>query len=483
MAWTEEEFYNELLYNNVIKNRQINFGKEDIVINGLSGEVKELINCHIIGGNISFENIRDNDLSIRFSNCVIDANLEFRNCIFQNLEFRGIKNLKSLRLSKGFDDNTLFKLNRFYFFNEDSDEIHLQTKFYFTNCVFTREFLIKNINQSDGLFIVSNNIFGEIGVDEDKHYHNFSLRDSNFHNACIERNEFLATVSFVTSKFKYKIEDLEKKKFKNTMFFKNIFQKVGFINSIFEGNCHIWSCKFNDVAYFENLGNSKDSDLKIVDNTFYKYVTFDKSSLKTLVIHKSEFQDITSFQEVKVNTIIIDKTAFDKLALFDDFEIKDLSDCNRRTIRIIKQQLQRAENKIDYNRFRSYELSIFYKELNWNWKDGKDKFILAATWLATGFDHSWRRALLFSLVTGVLFYSLFFISENYMFEIDVSQWKEYASGYFRFLLVTDFYNPLEKDRKYIDNSNFIGWFIFILGKIFIAFGIYEMIQAFRKFKA
>ena len=61
--------------------------------------------------------------------------------------------------------------------------------------------------------------------------------------------------------------------------------------------------------------------------------------------------------------------------------------------------------------------------------------------------------------------------------------KDFLSGYFRFLIVTDFYNPLEKERIFIDNSNTWGWIIFILGKIVLAFGIYEMIQAFRKFKA
>jgi hypothetical protein len=55
------------------------------------------------------------------------------------------------------------------------------------------------------------------------------------------------------------------------------------------------------------------------------------------------------------------------------------------------------------------------------------------------------------------------------------------SGFFRFLLVTDFYNPLETERIYLTNP--FSWLIFILGKIFIAFGIYEMIQSFRKFKA
>lgn len=39
-----------------------------------------------------------------------------------------------------------------------------------------------------------------------------------------------------------------------------------------------------------------------------------------------------------------------------------MNECDRRTIRTIKQELQKAENRIDYNRFRAYELAAHYKE-------------------------------------------------------------------------------------------------------------------------
>jgi hypothetical protein len=123
---------------------------------------------------------------------------------------------------------------------------------------------------------------------------------------------------------------------------------------------------------------------------------------------------------------------------------------------------------------------LYYKELRWN-GNFRDKFILATTWLATGFDHSWRRALVFTLSFGFLFYNLFFISERYYYTFDIARWREFVSGYFRFLLVTDFYNPLIKERVFLTEP--LSWLIFILGKIFIAFGIYEMVQAFRKFKS
>jgi len=461
----------------------INFPNKNLVITNFENNHIEFSNCLFNAETITFRNIKNEDLTIRFSNCTLHVNLVFENCKFQNLEFYDTTELSSLKLSSGNEDDGVLSLKRFYFTTTKNSALPLNTNFYFAKCTFSSEFLITHLNQSLGFFLISNSEFGIKDVDTDKNYNNYTIRDSKLHNVCIERNTFFTTVSFHNTVFSYNQKDLEKKKYKNTIFYKNNFQTAGFTECTFENICHIWSSEFKNASYFENIKSLQNSELRIIENIFHKYVTFDKAELNSLIIHKCEFLNIASFQEIKVNKITIEKTSFEKLALFDDSEIRKIKSCNRRTIRIIKQQLQKAENRIDYNRFRSYELSIYHEELKWTWKNGKDKVILGATWLVTGFDHSWRRALVFTLAAGLLFYSLFFISENYMLDFSLSNWREYASGYFRFLLVTDFYNPISERRTYIDNTNTLGWLIFILGKIVIAFGIYEMIQAFRKFKA
>ncbi len=61
----------------------------------------------------------------------------------------------------------------------------------------------------------------------------------------------------------------------------------------------------------------------------------------------------------------------------------------------------------------------------------------------------------------------------------------YINGFFKYILVTNFDSPLAKENNPISNEmfNYIpSYFVFILGKILIAFGIYEMIQSFRKFR-
>jgi hypothetical protein len=136
-------------------------------------------------------------------------------------------------------------------------------------------------------------------------------------------------------------------------------------------------------------------------------------------------------------------------------------------------------NKIDFNRFRSYELAAHYKELSL-WSNFKDTSILWSTKWTTDFGLSWTRAFWFTMTSGFIWFSILYRIEN-SGTFNSEKINEFFVGAFRFFLVTDFFNPLENDRTYLENG--WSWLIFILGKIFIAFGIYEMIQSFRKFKA
>ncbi|MGH2664614.1 hypothetical protein [Flavobacterium sp.] len=191
-----------------------------------------------------------------------------------------------------------------------------------------------------------------------------------------------------------------------------------------------------------------------------------------------------------MNKLFFIQVKFDKMASFDYIKIKILLDHSflksdqvdiwKITLRTIKQELQKTENRIDFNRFKNHEMATYYKELSWK-HHSVDKSILWATKWSTDFGNSWARGLIFTLLSGLIFFSLFYTLENYKYSFNLTNWQDFGKGYIRFFLITDFYNPLEKDKTYIET--FWSWIPFIFGKIFIAFGIYEMIQAFRKFKA
>ena len=452
---TGEEFRSSLYrletdtisYHTVIINRicivDLNRVKSDLSFENISFE----------GGNLRFTNGEEYSTagpSLSFDTCQFNCILTFSKARIQNLSF----------------ENGEFANNNIYIKNCQIQD--------FTSNSLIVEGLEFSIRRSKINYFDFENITIINGV--------FKMWDCQFSEFFLFTQSSLKNYEISHCKFEKYFDFISNKSFNNSIqtFRYCIFGKSSFFGNQFSSNAIYHNCSFLDVVNFQDIGN-RMSKLKFSECVFEKYVQFNGAILNTISLDNVKFNEIVSFQEIFIKQFEIDKTLFEKNALFDDIQIKEIDKCNRRTLRNIKQQLQKAENKIDYNRFRAYELAAYYNELKW-FGNFKDKFILGATKVATGFDHSWRRALVFTLLIGFSLYALFFVSENYMLQRDFSQWQEFLSGYFRFLIVTDFYNPLAEGRTYIDNTNTIGWLIFIFGKIVIAFGIYEMIQAFRKFK-
>jgi hypothetical protein len=279
------------------------------------------------------------------------------------------------------------------------------------------------------------------------------------------------------------------------------FNKVDFSNFLL-GKLNFIDCKFFKTAVFHYIEGNLTSNIEFESCLFEKYVQFNGTSSYKFRINNVEFKKIVSFQETYFDLVYIDRTIFEKGALFDDIQIKKIDDCDRRTIRTIKQELQKAENKIDFSRFRVYEFNAYRKDIKKKLIDfekdknkffhrhrepvqlKRDAFVLWISDIVSEYGTDWKRALKFTFWFGLIIYITFYSIENYDHKLELSNWSNWTrliSGFFRFFLVTDFYNPLENDRIYLKNP--LSWVIFIFGKIVIAFGIYEMIQSFRKFKA
>ena len=269
------------------------------------------------------------------------------------------------------------------------------------------------------------------------------------------------------------------------------FNEANFNDSNFLSKSNFFKCIFKEDLYFKNSSNQ--GEILFLKCIFHSFSHFNQSLFNNLNFDNTIFEKRASFDRVEVKNFDLYQTTFSQGAFFDEFKIKSIIENNyfeklnienaktwRRTLRQIKQELQKTENKIDYNRFRTYELAAYYQELNWE-HNFRDKFILWATKWSVGFDHSWRKGLAFTLSVGFFWYVILYWLEH-RGDCDTSEIEGFFNGFYRFLLVTDFYDPFEHEkRKFLEN----GWsgLVMIIGKIFIAFGIYEMIQAFRKFKA
>ncbi|WP_298303117.1 pentapeptide repeat-containing protein [Flavobacterium sp.] len=411
--------------------------------------------------NCTFENdvlieyLNKKDFSIQFHNCVFDGELTISNCDLNRLQLSFLKSIKNITIEECNLENIII----------NSNNQPLTGNIKIENCVVNKSILCESLNILKGEFNID--LFNE-KIENQK---NFQIL---FQRSSFDILNFSHTVFGEYSNFQ-RMKVINSSNFYNCDFQKSYFDEVTFgTNSFF---CF---CKFHSTTSFKNCRNIEKTNIKILNCLFTSMPYFNNSSFNSLEIENTNFEKKVSFDLLEVNTIKLYQVTFLQGAFFDDININFIENCDRKSIRTIKQEIQKAENRIDFNRFKNYEMATYYKELNWK-KNFVDKSILYMTKISTDFGNSWSKALGFTLLSALLFFSLFFINENYNNSFDIKNWTQFTSGYFRFFLVTDFYNPLETDRVYLTNP--LSWLIFIFGKIVIAFGIYEMIQSFRKFKA
>ena len=273
----------------------------------------------------------------------------------------------------------------------------------------------------------------------------------------------------------------------------NNFEKCNFSNSCLGDNSKLSFNDFNNTSIFENLRNLKKSTLKIQSCKFNKYTYFNGSQLNHLHIDTSRFSEFTSFQETEFNSIFIDRTIFLLSVFFDEIKIHSPKKCSKRTFRIIKEQLINTNNQIDSYKFKSYELGAYKEELKKKNKQKnsktekkeirRDLIILKLNSFFSNNGTDWLKAIKRTLFISLLFYAIFFLTCNYYRELELvsfSSYNEFFTGFFRFLLLTDFHDPLSAKKVYLTSA--IEWIPFIIGKLLIGIGIFETIISFRKFK-
>jgi hypothetical protein len=483
MITTMSDFYRRLEIEEVFEDETFNFLDQAIKITTLSNSIT-FENCTFICNSLEFCNIKNPILGLLFTNCTFYCKVDFSECSFDKLAFLDTKKINSLHIN-GKSEKDPFQLNTFDFQNSVpfKESPALNTDFCFQNITIIDTFSFININHINGRFCFSSN---KIGLEDNK-FRYLSFIDSSIFNPCFTENKFKIFSSFNNIIFKY----LNNHEYNYTYFHENQFNKVSFSESNFIGNCAFEKCDFLSTTWFEECKNLTNSKLRFVACEFKGFSLFNKSKINFLVIDRCTFDKSSSFTDAEFNTLKLFEVKFGGGAYFDEMKINKVLDKSylkaknekilewKRTLRAIKQELQKTENKIDFNRFRSYELAAHYKELSL-WRNFKDTSILWSTKWTTDFGLSWTRAFWFTILSGLFWYSILYRIEN-SGVFNSEKVNEFFVGAFRFFLVTDFYNPLETDRVYLTNP--LSWFVFILGKIVIAFGIYEMIQSFRKFKA
>lgn len=426
---------------------------------------------------VIFEHINNPEFNFRFENCFFDCEVEFTNINLNEIYFKNTNSIKALSINKGSSEHSHSEINYLTFSNDyniDSPELNTSFSIRATNI---GSFIFEHVKHVKGKFQFLGNTLGN--------NNNFvSFQNSTITNVLFGENTFLNFTSFKTVTFKSTKEYSKPSgsSFEFPGFYKNTFAKVSFSKSNFMCKFQFDNCDFLSTAWFEECKNINDSELIFVACKFDKYSLFDKSKFNKIEILHSKFLEKASFENFETNYFKIHQVTFTAAAYFDDLN-KDnnlvIEKWDRKTVRAIKRELVNTHNQIDYLRFKAYELKAYKKEVDKSNLEWKDSLILYLGEESNNFGLDWTKGISFIFKWSFIFYILYVIW--YSFSVNdincIPKIEDFLVNYLKFINPFSFLkSPIEDAENY-----FLPFLFFILGKIFVSYGIYQTVQAFRKF--
>lgn len=331
----------------------------------------------------------------------------------------------------------------------------------------------------------------------------------------IESKEF-STIEFDNCKFLKKVDFKQIEISKNFDFTYCLFdQEVIFKNIKIQGKSRFWESTFKGKVDFNNVSFKDLADFfKVTFNNtiiFYKVDFF-----STTVFTETTFTENVLFTYTKIADIIIfTRTKFKKgldlslaiitgkinihssdLKKFPD--VADLYDNNlyreaveedgiitlnnkRETFRILKKFSKEDFNQFKYLEYSKLENEAYFKQLkSAKWKRFNNYFIFLANKYSNDHNMNWLLGIGFTGLVGFIFFYLALISTSCVemaWEFNKEVFLHYLGLYFNFL------SPLHSfDLFSLEYPNTGTIALDFFGRIFVGYGIYQTIQAFRKHK-
>ena len=291
-------------------------------------------------------------------------------------------------------------------------------------------------------------------------------------------------------------------------------ERINFDNFYYNGKVKFSHCSFNTIkisnATFRDLFEISFSEIqsivvfnkvhfndnaeftltKFTTNCFFTYSTFDKLGIFSRAVFKDKNEKPAGLDLSQ--SIINGQLTFFETSLYD-FKSQKIESVNpefeatitkggtipfqnkRETFRIIKNQLIEQNNLIEAEKYAKLEKQTYLNQLL---RDFKRKHLsnlasLSLNWFSNNHKTDSVRAFLVTLCIAFVSHLILQLSGayNYTFE-----------NYVRLLNPTDF--SLYNSEKFNNNLEVSGrlYFAYFVSKIFIGYGIYQFIQAFRKFR-
>lgn len=294
--------------------------------------------------------------------------------------------------------------------------------------------------------------------------------------------------------------------------------KVRFLNCQFYGNTDFTNTRFKDLADFWRCTFKQKTifyKTDFIGTAVFSAATFEKNVLFTYTL----IEKLILFRGSKINkgidlstSIIAGSVGTFGLSVPDFKAIKGkLSDKEfetavsetgeipiknkRETFRILKQANIQQNNVIESLPYQALEKKTLFTELvdslqkpdsfkDW-WRSFWDLIVLGLNWMSNSFGKAPMQGVVFTLCCGALFFYLNIMqTEKYELAMDLN-WDlfvEEIPNYLKFILPTHGLDYLGSEfyEKYSVSNWYYVWDI--VGRIFVGFGIYQTIQAFRKFR-
>ena len=314
------------------------------------------------------------------------------------------------------------------------------------------------------------------------------LKVDNYHGLLyFERCHFKSYVDFANTHFHNKV------RFRQCTFEKEVY----FNNTTFNDLSDFWRCKFKSRTIFfktDFLGTAVFSGSTFHENVLFTYTLI----AKLLILRGTNFR---KGLDLSLANISGDISLFD-IRLNDYQSVNDKPDtiefdeavgedgiiyttAKRETFRIIKHNFLTHNDSVSAQKYSLLESVTHRKEIwhgltkRFNWRDLWDSILLNLNRASNNHKVSYMRGFAFTLLSGLIIFCFTALStESYSLAFDFTSFDlDLAVAHFiQFITPTHDYDFIE------ENPPGLFYMFDFIGRILIAYGIYQTIQAFRKYR-
>jgi uncharacterized protein YjbI with pentapeptide repeats len=259
-------------------------------------------------------------------------------------------------------------------------------------------------------------------------------------------------------------------------------------NNVSASVFQIFACDLEKFILIDALNRGMISIREITSNN-NQLIGFINSDLGKMDFIKCDFSKaILEFQNSKITDAFFAETDFPTKVIMNGEQ-------NYSQAKLVFGQLQTAFQKQGDNirslEYQSREIEAHYNDLK-KWLLPQFPFVdfnKISLWLnkwSNNFGRYWMRGVIFSFVSGLLFfYALVLSTDEYVLGFTLDFNPDFVQSFLKFMNPIRFYeleNLFKKDgaKPWITlNSSSYVWDL--AGRIFVAYGFYQTIQAFRRF--